>query len=249
VERLVFSTFNPQDADTELQIYSIVNKSSRLKGLKALKAEQQKGNRNVRVVVGGGDGTVLWAVEEMLKAGIDFNNLAVGVIPFGTGNDFSRVLGWGGLPPSVLIGEHLNGLKKMMNKWVEALIEDFDIWDVTIETHEYGGVRQIFKEKGKKFIKKFITEEHPETKQVTKITTLNKRMCNYFSFGIDSRIGYGFDKKRTHSRIKNKLVYFCEGIKKAFLKTPKVNDVLEVVYQEPDNNAEKLVRIVLKKIL
>jgi len=92
----VFSTFNPKDADTELQIYSIVNKVSRIKGLKALKAEQNKGNRNVRVVVGGGDGTVLWAVEEMLKAGIDFNNLALGVIPFGTGNDFSRVLGWGG---------------------------------------------------------------------------------------------------------------------------------------------------------
>lgn len=73
-----------------------MNKVSRIKGLKALKAEQNKGNRNVRVVVGGGDGTVLWAVEEMLKAGIDFNNLALGVIPFGTGNDFSRVLGWGG---------------------------------------------------------------------------------------------------------------------------------------------------------
>ena len=48
------------------------------------------------MVVGGGDGTVLWVVEEMLKAGIDFNKCALGVIPFGTGNDFSRVLGWGG---------------------------------------------------------------------------------------------------------------------------------------------------------
>lgn len=41
-----------------------------------------------------------------------------------------------GLAPSVLIGEHLSGLKKMMNKWVESIIEDFDIWDVSIETHE-----------------------------------------------------------------------------------------------------------------
>ena len=54
------------------------------------------GKSQVRVVVGGGDGTVLWVVEEMLKAGIDFNKCALGVIPFGTGNDFSRVLGWGG---------------------------------------------------------------------------------------------------------------------------------------------------------
>jgi len=41
-----------------------------------------------------------------------------------------------GLAPSVLIGEHLSGLKKMMNKWVESIVEDFDIWDVSIETHE-----------------------------------------------------------------------------------------------------------------
>lgn len=43
VERMIFSTFNPKDVDIELQIYSIVNKVSRLKGLKALKTEQKKG--------------------------------------------------------------------------------------------------------------------------------------------------------------------------------------------------------------
>jgi len=36
-----------------------------------------------------------------------------------------------------------------------------------------------------------MTTEHPETKEEIKTTCLKKRMCNYFSFGIDSRIGYG----------------------------------------------------------
>jgi len=54
------------------------------------------GKKNLRVVVGGGDGTVLWVVNEMIKTGIDLNSVPIGIIPFGTGNDFSRVLGWGG---------------------------------------------------------------------------------------------------------------------------------------------------------
>ena len=37
---------------------------------------------------------------------------------------------------------------------------------------------------------------------------------NYASFGIDSRIGLGFDFKRTSSRCCNKLMYGWEGMKK-----------------------------------
>lgn len=48
-------------------------------------------------------------------------------------------------------------------------------------------------------------------------------MCNYFSFGVDARIGYGFDKKRTSSAFCNKIVYCCEGFKKMFLSNPTTN--------------------------
>ena len=48
-----------------------------------------------RAIVCGGDGTVMWVVEELVKAGIDLQNCPIGILPFGTGNDFSRVLGWG----------------------------------------------------------------------------------------------------------------------------------------------------------
>ena len=39
-------------------------------------------------------------------------------------------------------------------------------------------------------------------------------MVNYFSVGVDSHIGFGFDKNRTHNVCCNKCVYACEGIKK-----------------------------------
>lgn len=50
-----------------------------------------------------------------------------------------------------------------------------------------------------------------------------KKMSNYFSIGVDARIGYGFDKSRTGNRCCNKCVYCWEGFKKMFLRTLKVN--------------------------
>jgi len=49
-------------------------------------------------------------------------------------------------------------------------------------------------------------------------------------------LNVGFDKRRTRSRLKNQLAYCYEGIKKLFLKTPKVNDVLEVIHQNPESS-------------
>lgn len=49
-------------------------------------------------------------------------------------------------------------------------------------------------------------------------------MCNYFSIGVDARIGFGFDKHRIASQIGNKCIYCWEGFKKMMLiKTKKMN--------------------------
>lgn len=52
-------------------------------------------------------------------------------------------------------------------------------------------------------------------------------MSNYFSIGIDARIGYGFDKRRTASRHKNKCFYCWEGFKKMFLKNKNIPETLD----------------------
>jgi diacylglycerol kinase family enzyme len=43
-----------------------------------------------------GDGTILSLLDEAcLKERIDLNSIQVCALPFGTGNDFSQIFGWG----------------------------------------------------------------------------------------------------------------------------------------------------------
>lgn len=55
-------------------------------------------------------------------------------------------------------------------------------------------------------------------------------MCNYFSLGVESRVGLGFEKKRTGNAFCNKVVYGWEGLKKFCCKrTLKIKDALDYV--------------------
>lgn len=79
------------------------------------------------VVVCGGDGTVLWVVGMLHEAGIQLDKLAITIIPIGTGNDFSRCLGWGGSPLR-LSPTNLVPLKTRILEWLSAEESIFDIW-------------------------------------------------------------------------------------------------------------------------
>jgi len=63
-------------------------------------------------------------------------------------------------------------------------------------------------------------------------------MSNYFSVGVDARVGVGFDKKRTKKKCCNKCMYFWEGLKKmccCCVKTKRIKEVIdhmEVVDEE-----------------
>jgi len=69
----------------------------------------------------------------MVNHGCSIENIPLGIMPFGTGNDFSQVLGWGDTFSDGLFGNNFLGFKKLLNRWINSLIEDFDIWDVIIE--------------------------------------------------------------------------------------------------------------------
>lgn len=51
-------------------------------------------NKNVRIIVAGGDGTVQWVISEAITHNVDFERVVFGVLPIGTGNDFAASLGW-----------------------------------------------------------------------------------------------------------------------------------------------------------
>jgi diacylglycerol kinase (ATP) len=78
----------------------------------------------------------MWVVEELVKAGIDVSQCPIGIIPFGTGNDFSRVLGWGPTAPSSLIGSQLQDLKALTKRWLDSTVLDYDIWEVMVTHNE-----------------------------------------------------------------------------------------------------------------
>jgi diacylglycerol kinase (ATP) len=78
----------------------MLDPKNREQGMNLMREEVEKTNKNVRVIAGGGDGTVMWVVEEMKKHRIPFQKCPLGTIPFGTGNDFSRVIGWGAHEPN-----------------------------------------------------------------------------------------------------------------------------------------------------
>lgn len=54
-----------------------------------------------RILVAGGDGTIGWILNEIARKNIK-PIPEVCILPVGTGNDLSRVLGWGAVPPALL---------------------------------------------------------------------------------------------------------------------------------------------------
>jgi diacylglycerol kinase family enzyme len=80
---------------------------------------ERRGRGKVNAVVCGGDGTVLWVVSLVGEHGIDLTKIVFCIIPIGTGNDFSRCLGWGGSPISFSEG-NLNNLKVRLLEWLEG---------------------------------------------------------------------------------------------------------------------------------
>lgn len=104
-------------------------------------------------------------------------------------------------------------------RYVAATIKPFDLWNVEVELHSDGTIKQV-----KKFKKVDI-----EVNTINPITgnRVMKKLCgNYFSIGVESRVGLGFDKKRTSSVTRNKLVYAREGIKKYLFKRTILNNIL-----------------------
>ena len=74
-----------------------------------------------RVLVCGGDGSIGWVLTEMDKLNLH-RKAVVGVLPLGTGNDLSQVLGWGSVcndDSSVphIIEQYESASTKMLDRW------------------------------------------------------------------------------------------------------------------------------------
>jgi len=157
-----------------------------------------------RIVVAGGDGTAIWAITECKNRDIDLDKLAFAIVPLGTGNDLSRVLGWGATNPRSLFNYEMRRFKTLLREWLRADTLEFDLWRVSMRVSEstgyiarwLDGVEVILKDE--------------EEKKV--LLRTSKLMSNYFSLGIESMVGMAFDRNRMKSQIGNKLMYGFLGI-------------------------------------
>ncbi|KAJ8728141.1 hypothetical protein PYW08_016526 [Mythimna loreyi] len=77
-----------------------------------------------RILVAGGDGTVAWVMNSLFS--FPHVKAAVAILPMGTGNDLSRVLGWGAGSNTSLDAHDI------INSVQQASLQPLDRWKVTI---------------------------------------------------------------------------------------------------------------------
>lgn len=91
-----------------LYIFDLFQIDSRKRGLALALSLSSNLDVDCRVIICGGDGTIPWVLGELLGVGVNLRHVVIGVIPIGTGNDFSRSLGWGSSCPKLSRGNLTN---------------------------------------------------------------------------------------------------------------------------------------------
>ncbi|CAJ1372933.1 unnamed protein product [Effrenium voratum] len=155
----------------------------------------------VRVFVGGGDGTVMWVVSEAQKHGVHTETgIRIGMVPLGTGNDFSQALGWGGRNPDAdaLLKNDCAGMRDLMQDWIKAETELHDIWRISLKVDE---------EDGFLYNKDTVLTDADGSEQ----KSLDSHMLLYCGIAKDAELAYNVELRRTKSQCLNKLVYIWQG--------------------------------------
>lgn len=159
-----------------------------------------------RVLVAGGDGSVAWVLNTVKEMNLD-DKVTVAICPIGTGNDLSRVLGWGSeidsgvlLSPDNLIGKIRDAERIKLDRWlVEVKFDNRSLLSRKLH-HD----------------KRFF-------------------MYNYFSVGVDALVTLNFHKTRSSafyivkSKIINKFMYFIYGTHQVLVQDcDKLQEKIEV---------------------
>lgn len=180
----------------------------------------------IRVIVAGGDGSILLVIENFIKNEIKLENCLFGILPFGTGNHLSWNFGWGNYIKPMVAKIGFPDIKERIEEWMKADIVNLDLWDVVWECNEDGGFKKIFHVKDEGTSVRYMKERTPEGTEKNKLVYSGK-MTNYLSFGYDAEVGFAFEKERKRTRVKNIFTYFVNGCKMAMKKVPRVTDIIE----------------------
>ena len=147
------------------------------------------GAGSVRLVCAGGDGTVS-AVAGVLHAR-GLSKVPIAVLPLGTGNDMSRSLGRGGDPPPM----NAPALAAWLSRVRAAGTTAVDVWSVAFAVHAGGSIRVL---------REGVETALPEG-------AVRGTGVLYCSVGIDARLGWEVEIRRSGSRAANKALYALLG--------------------------------------
>lgn len=257
-----------RDPWVTMRVFNMADPWDRARGIDVI-AKLFRKQRKMVVVAVGGDGTVKWIIEEIaqLQSSSESKGMArltpmtasprvrseralaskynvnigvpLSIIPCGSGNDLSRVLGWGIIPPNPFVGHHCEAIRGIaIEHALNVANHNFvimDVWEVRIKTQS-GGYFCVVKDR---------VETRMQSANIEPLTggnafELAEKMCNYFSFGSDAEVVFNFEKNRTNTRGGNKMVYIAEGAKLLVKGNLLMTEALAYVHArvtKPDGSA------------
>ena len=186
-----------------LVVFNILEKEDFTKGKGFIKEYLTRyGKNKIKILIGGGDGTVLSIVEDLNEEKIDLERCIFGAVPLGTGNDLSNAMGFGN---RVNLNKKISHFHRVLYTYLMAEQCKIDVWELSLQMKENGLINEVKKD-----------GEHTKYDESGKILlkSYTKTFINYMSLGFDARVGFNFEQKRSSSRCLNKVIYGWEATKR-----------------------------------
>jgi diacylglycerol kinase (ATP) len=172
--------------------------------------------KHTRICVFGGDGTVGWILSILADRYASRSNPPVSICPLGTGNDLSRVLGWGWHYEKQRLMSLLVNVSAATPVVLDRWKISFNSLETSVAELEHANYRRCLS----CFLEhpKFVRGIYPPSYQNYR-TPLNSRFISYFSFGLDGAVVLDFHDRRISnpskftSPFKNKLIYLHTSLR------------------------------------
>lgn len=226
-------TFYADISSIQIETVSLLDPKNLNEQLNKLKRLSHLNNtaHPIIAVAGGGDGTVCWVIDLISSLGCNIDKVAVSHFPLGTGNDYANAMGFG---PSVgyynFLKHGVKGLENFISECLKCEIEPVDVWEFQLGMTKDGYYQIIASNENGRRKKRSVTDfDFPSTQRRELRRYYKRKFTNYASIGLMARIGLGFDKKRTSSRMMNKVMYAYESFKKFISCQKHIKGVIEKV--------------------